>query len=104
MGEARSSGMSVQRIEFEGAVRLVLDGELDIATAPLLAQAIGHEHARGRPTTVDLSRLRFMDSCGLRELLRAAAEDPGFRIIGDAGQVRRVIDLCGVREHFPLAA
>ena len=104
MGEESGAGMSIRRVELGGTVRLVLEGELDIATAPLLARASGHERAQDRPVTVDLARLRFMDSCGLRELLRAASEDPGFRIAGDTGAVRRVIDLCGVREQFVVAA
>jgi anti-anti-sigma factor len=104
VGEETSTLLSIAREERGGAVRLVLDGELDLATAPLLARAIGREQRADRPVIVDLVRLRFMDSCGLRELLRAAAEDPGFRIAGPVGQVRRVIGLCGVGDQLARAA
>lgn len=95
--------MSIVREQRGGVVHLLLEGELDLATAPLLARAVAREQREDRPLVADLSGLRFMDSCGLRELLRASSEDPGFRIAGAAGAVRRVIDVCGVEAHLAFA-
>ena len=57
-----------------GQVRLLLAGELDMATAHVLAERLRRAATRGEAVVVDLSDLTFMDSSGLRLLLRAAAD------------------------------
>ncbi len=58
----------------EGAVELLLAGELDLGAAPQLEQRL-REIERSRPSrlVIDLSELTFMDSTGLRLLLAAHA-------------------------------
>lgn len=60
---------------------IVLDGELDMATEPLLAEAATELLACGGVASlvIDLARLQFLDSSGMRALLRvhAAAEETG---------------------------
>lgn len=55
------------------ATRLSVAGELDLSTAPLLAQRV-EEKLDGKPTTLtlDLSELAFMDSSGLRLIIELA--------------------------------
>ncbi len=51
---------------------LALHGELDLASAPALAQQLDAAQADGRGRVlVDLSGLNFIDSAGLQTLLRA---------------------------------
>jgi anti-sigma B factor antagonist len=47
-------------------------GEIDAATAPELAAAIEHGSADGRTVLLDLDETTFIDSAGLRIIMRAA--------------------------------
>ncbi len=60
-------------IEDRGEVYVVLvDGEVDLATAPLLARALEAGLAGGRPTLlVDLRRVSFVDCTGIGLLTQA---------------------------------
>jgi anti-anti-sigma factor len=57
--------------EPDRSVRLTLYGELDIATVAELDQRVSQLALRGLGVRVDLSRLRFIDVCGLRAVMRA---------------------------------
>jgi anti-anti-sigma factor len=69
-------------------LRLLVRGELDIATAPRLAAAMPDEQAPS--VLLDLSGVSFMDSTGLRavlalhdelgERLRIVASEPAMRL------------------------
>ena len=63
-------------------VILALSGELDLSTAPALeAHAVAALAQRADPLVVDVSRLSFMDSSGLKAMLvsdvRARQEGAG---------------------------
>jgi anti-sigma B factor antagonist len=80
-------------------------GELDIDTAPELEQELATVRGNGSPRLVlDLRRLTFMDSTGLRLVLRwdAAARDEGFEfaIVPGSEVVQRVIQLTGMEDHL----
>lgn len=64
-----------------GRFVMSLDGDLDIATAPVLADAVTRLMADGAvgQLLVDLAEVRFLDSSGVRALLQArkAAEERG---------------------------
>jgi anti-anti-sigma factor len=57
--------------ERDGRVYLTLRGELDLATAPELEQLVNERIDEGREVVVDLRRLEFMDSSGIRVLVAA---------------------------------
>lgn len=65
----------------QGRYVLSLDGDLDIATAPVLRDAVTRLMADGAvgQLLVDLADVRFLDSSGVRALLQArkAAEERG---------------------------
>ena len=64
----------VRTVRDGGSWRLALSGELDLASADQLEDAIRQaEKGGGLRIVVDLSDLRFMDSTGLSVLLRAHA-------------------------------
>src|SRR5213082_1992154 len=81
-GAASEFGMSVSQSDGEG--RLVLTGELDLSSAPRLAERL-HELEAGGPglIVIDLRELRYMDSSGLRELFSAnqRARSEGRRVV-----------------------
>lgn len=55
-----------------GADVLTVRGELDVATAPHLTEAAGAGNGR---LIVDLTEATFLDSTGLRALIRLAKDD-----------------------------
>src|SRR5688500_6101499 len=69
--------------EADGRVRLALRGELDIASAPVLEEALSRVEQSAPPLLViDLRQLEFMDSTGLRTVVGAdqRARDEGRRV------------------------
>jgi len=83
--------------EHEG-VRLRAFGSLDLATQPLLETQIEELLESGvRTLTLDLRAVTFMDSSGVRLVLRwnAAAQSGGFQfwVIPGPPQVQRVFEL-----------
>jgi len=51
--------------------KLLLSGELDLASAPTLLEAVSIAARAPDALTIDLSRLSFIDSSGVHALLRA---------------------------------
>jgi anti-sigma B factor antagonist len=83
-------------------------GELDLDGAPRLCAAI-ESAALDEDVVVDLSRVAFCDSTGLKALLDASREVAvrGRRLVvivpGD-GPVRRVIEMTGAEEFLSVTA
>jgi len=83
-------------------------GELDLDTAPLLDEALGAARAAGGADVVlDMRALTFMDSTGLRLVIRwdTAAREEGFEfaIVPGTEVVQRVFRLTGMDEHLRVA-
>jgi anti-sigma B factor antagonist len=78
-----------------GTLRLV--GELDISTAGTAWNAFHLALSDGRPLTIDMSGLRFMDSSGLRVLLKAAeaaaAKGTNVVLLRPSVQVQKLLKL-----------
>jgi anti-sigma B factor antagonist len=98
--------------EFEdGDVEVVrFEGELDLDTAPALCVRLAAARARrSRAVVLDLSRMTFCDSQGLRALI---GEQREMRIAGkrfgiiepEDEDVQRIFDLAGVREMLQFHA
>lgn len=89
-------------------VRVVPHGELDLVTVKQLDSEIERLRSRGFATiALDLRQLTFMDSTGLRLLLRLDAESRtnGFRflVIDGEGPVRRLMRLTRIEDRFQYA-
>jgi anti-anti-sigma factor len=68
----------------DGSAWLMLDGELDVATAPRLHTRLEEVIARGRGDVhVNMTGLRFCGAAGINELLRArrSLEKLGRRLV-----------------------
>ena len=94
-------------VEAGDTVRLVLSGELDIATAPLLDAAIrAAEAGAAASILLDIAGVPFIDSSGLRALISAAdraAADGGRIAITNAGpQAVRLFELSGAARRLPI--
>jgi anti-anti-sigma factor len=99
--------LGIRIVQYDDEAVVAVDGELDIATVPELQREI--EPLWARPLnvlTVDLERVDFMDSSGLRALneLRTRAEqsDVTFALFGVQPTVRRVLDVTGMASFFEL--
>ena len=83
-----------------GLARILLYGELDIATAPLIEHEYDRVEQRGsRVAALDLAGLTFMDVAGLRAILAAGARAKkagrALALVGAGEAVRRVFYLTG---------
>jgi len=94
----------------DGAHRVAVCGEVDLATAEALSEALTATITRPRTRLVilDLEQVSFMDASGVRVLLAAEqlSEQRGtvLRIDRCSARVVRVLELCGVRTRMAYAA
>lgn len=91
----------------QGATRLRLRGELDLATVDKLRIAVQEGLGSSRHLVIDLSDLAFIDSSGLRELYRATTASGRDRwrleLVGAQGDVLQTIRMSGMDRVLPLA-
>jgi anti-sigma B factor antagonist len=86
---------------------VVLEGEVDLSTAPEAERRIA-EAEQGGPAqiVVDLREVTFMDSSGLRVLLtahrRARDEERDFAIVKGSDAVARLFDVTGLTDRLVL--
>jgi anti-sigma B factor antagonist len=86
-------------------VVVALEGELDMASAPLLQNAIeGTDMSDRRTVVLDLQGLQFIDSTGLRVILsvRKLCGERGQELAVTPGspQVERLLSVTGVADHL----
>jgi anti-sigma B factor antagonist len=107
VGQEGQEGRGVQ-INSEGTDPVVVSvvGEVDLATAEQLEQALGEALAAAGAGGVraDLSGVDFMDSAGLRVLIaarrRAEESDRPFALSQASDQVSRLLEITGLTEAF----
>jgi anti-sigma B factor antagonist len=105
---SHSSDLDIVEHDIDGVRIVRVCGELDLAGAvELCARVDAARDARRRRLLLDLTRLEFCDSSGLRALIGAAAEvraTAGRVVIVPpvAGAVARLFALAGVDEILPL--
>jgi anti-anti-sigma factor len=93
--------------ELQGDVaRVTITGELDIATVPRVQEAVDAALGQGaRNVIVDLSRLGFVDSSGLRLFItlseRAPAEGWSLGLIRPPEPSFSVFQITGAEENLP---
>jgi anti-anti-sigma factor len=86
--------------------RLLLAGELDMATAPALEARVAGLCAEGAGEIVlDLGELAFMDSTGLRAILATRELCAGYgcelALMPGSGSVQKVFQLAGLLDKLP---
>jgi anti-sigma B factor antagonist len=90
------------------SVLVRIEGELDLATAPRLAEAVEELREVGWDVIVlDLAAADFVDATGLRLLLeldgRARCEGWRFALRGECGAFDRLLCVTGLRDWFTRA-
>jgi anti-sigma B factor antagonist len=102
MTDLEDPPFSIGVARLNGRTVLELGGELDLATAPELEDAIRARVGAGESLVLDLRRLDFMDSSGVRALVagHGAAKEAGSSFVivraPEGTEVHRVIDVSGI--------
>ena len=103
---AAAQGFHVELIEDRGRVRVVVAGELDLVTGPVLQRHVDGALGRERPEIeVDLSGVTFIDVRGVNVLVagHAAAAEAGTRFVVRGGhRIRRLVELCELQDTLVL--
>ena len=85
-------------------VVLVLNGEVDLASATQIEHAFVDATSRGSRVVIDLAAVEFIDSIGVATLLRAQrhadANDHSLVLRRIPPQARRLFELAGVTSAF----
>jgi len=86
---------------------LLLDGELDPHTAPLLQEQVDALADQGRLDIVlDLSRLQFIDSSGLRVVISAhrdlGAKGGQLSLRSPSDTAQRLLEITGLVDHITI--
>jgi anti-sigma B factor antagonist len=97
--------LTIRRTADAQGVVLALHGELDLGSAPALAQALAEiENSSLRGLVIDLSGLEFMDSTGLALIVGAHrdARESGRRLRFRRGsrQVQRLLEMTGIIDQL----
>jgi anti-sigma B factor antagonist len=101
-------GLTIEELD-AGAVRIALQGELDLAHAYTFDEELRRvEESRPTCVVLDLRELTFLDSCGLARLLaaRRRARKLGHRLVLVRGPaaIQRLFALSAVDEAFEMVS
>ncbi|MDP1849866.1 MAG: anti-sigma factor antagonist [Solirubrobacteraceae bacterium] len=101
--------LRIQTYRASDRATLVLGGELDLRTVPVLRTMLDDIERDAPPLiVVDLRALRFMDSSGLGELVHADRRARGERrrvvLVTGSAPIDRILGLSGVTEMFETTA
>jgi anti-anti-sigma factor len=89
----------------DGAVRVVLQGELDNLSVPVLRQALDAVYAADCfHIRLDLAGLGFIDSSGLGALVgawrRCAQQDGSVVVLNPTAAVKQLMDMTGISKFL----
>ncbi len=101
------STLSLETREDGAQVRIAIGGELDLSSALTFDEELRRADERNPETLVlDLRRLRFLDSTGLRLIMtaQARARKRGYRlaIVEGTDAVKRIFRLAGVTRRLDI--
>ena len=89
-----------------GDIEIVIEGDvvhvagtIDMATALNVTEAAEEVRVEGRPVEIDLRDVAFIDSIGLRELIRLE-RNGGVRLLNPPERVLQLLDVTGTIELF----
>lgn len=99
-----TTNLTITRERHGRTLVLVLDGDIDLHTAPTVREALESALAEApRRLVVDLSAVRFLNSAGLAVLLdghRAAASRTDLRLVATTRATWRPLQITRAHEHL----
>jgi anti-anti-sigma factor len=101
----RPPGFGIERAGLAGASGIVVSGEVDISTAPQLADTLDDAIRESDGAfVVDLSGLDFLDSTGVSVFVRARAllgrDERPLLMVCPPGPARRIFEVAGIVDLF----
>jgi anti-sigma B factor antagonist len=101
-----SRGLQVEDLSRDGKHTLILSGEVDLLATPDLKACVSRLCIDGTTgIVIDLRKVTFMDSTGLRAVLSAhricAEHGYEFSLIPGPPNVQSLFELTGLAEHLP---
>ena len=100
MVPAEATRLDIETSSEEGRAVVTLDGEIDPHTTSVLDTAVDEAVGDGTTVVLDLGAVSFIDSAGLRSLIRAqrvASEAGGTLVLRNVrASARRILDITGL--------
>jgi anti-anti-sigma factor len=88
-----------------GTIVLHAEGEVDMATAPALEEAIRAAYQAAPRVIVDLSGLRHLDGSGIHVLEETSRANPTrFAVVGATRDIHRLFRILGLADSLPVVA
>ena len=104
--EAPHQDFTIREIRSQDSVVMALHGDLDVATADVVTARLAALREAGDPVILDLDRLDFIDSSGLRVILQAVEDSRrdnwSFRVTAGSEPVRRLLEAAGLTGRLPV--
>lgn len=89
----------------DATARVIAAGDVDLASAPALVDAVVSRLEASRRVQLDLSGVTFLDSSGVHALMRLARANDGESAVTISSdlrpQVRKVLEVSGVMPMLP---
>lgn len=98
--DSQAQGFDIRHVRSGSTVRIVVAGELDIATAPRLRDAVELECDDAELVVLDFEHVAFVDSAGLHALIEVHERLNGRLRVILSPPVARLLDLVGVRDRL----
>jgi anti-anti-sigma factor len=98
--------LAVQQTSEGRRLRIVLEGEMDLANTETAAATLREALVCGKDVVVDLGKLEFLDSTGIAMLV-AAMNEGGERLSflpSEHEPIRRLLSLTGLEERMTFAS
>lgn len=100
--------LRIERRDEDGWTVLTVVGEVDVATAPKLRQALTEAQYGGRDVALDLDGVEFLDSFGLGVIVgglkRAGAHARSLVLICSRSRLLHLFEVTRLQEIVPIAA
>ncbi|MBQ6552933.1 MAG: STAS domain-containing protein [Clostridia bacterium] len=93
--------LNINKTSENGKARFALEGRLDTVTAPELEAALQESIAGVGELTLDLEKLEYVSSAGLRVLLstqKAMAKQGEMKLINVSEPIMEIFDITGFSE------
>lgn len=99
-------GFSISSHRLEHGITLVLTGEVDLASAPIVEDEMLRAEESEELIVLDLKHVSFMDSTGVRTVIaadkRLRERGATLRIVHVPSHVRRLFDMVGISAHLEI--